>query len=212
MSRAAKPRRLAEAVIESATPVLSISSALPHWPQIRKKPRCNSPGMAAADEGVHALDAMDQPVLDQEIERAIDGRRRRAEILVAQLVEQRVGADRLVARPHQLEHPLAQRREAQALVGAQLFRGHDRILDAVLMVVTFAGRVAVRGALAGFFTIADLPSECATIIGPLPLRGQRCPNATPIRRPRSTKCSRPSSSMPRAWCRRSPSSTTRAKS
>src|SRR5690349_174941 len=51
-------------------------------------------GMAAADEGVHPLDAVDQPVLDQEIERAIDGRRGRAEVLVAQLVEQRVGADR----------------------------------------------------------------------------------------------------------------------
>ena len=41
--------------------------------------------MAAADEGVHALDAVDQAVLDQEIERAVDGGRRRAEILVAQL-------------------------------------------------------------------------------------------------------------------------------
>ena len=38
MSRAAKPRRLAEAAIESATPALSISWALPHSPQIRKKP------------------------------------------------------------------------------------------------------------------------------------------------------------------------------
>ena len=54
--------------------------------------------MGAADEGIHALDAVDQAVLDQEVECAIDGGRRRAEILVAQLVEQRVGADRLVAR------------------------------------------------------------------------------------------------------------------
>jgi hypothetical protein len=31
--------------------------------------------VATTDEGVHALDAMDQPVLDQEIERAVDRRR-----------------------------------------------------------------------------------------------------------------------------------------
>src|SRR5262249_10117627 len=92
-----------------------------------------------------------QPMLDQEVERAIDRRRRRAEILVAQLIEQGVGTDRLVARPHQLEHATAQRREAQALVGAQLLGGNDPVLHAVIVVVTFAGRLVVRGGLGGFF-------------------------------------------------------------
>ena len=96
-------------------------------------------GMAAADEGVHALDAVDQAVLDQEVERAIDGGRRRAEVLVAQLVEQRIGADRLVARPDELEHAAAQRREAQVLVRAQLLGRREGILDAVLVVVAVRG-------------------------------------------------------------------------
>jgi hypothetical protein len=75
-------------------------------------------GVAAADEGVHALDAMDEAVLDQKIERPVHGGRRRPEILVPQLVEQRIGTDRLVARPHQLQYAPSQRREAQLLRGA----------------------------------------------------------------------------------------------
>ena len=87
MSRAAKPRRLAEAAIDlAATPALSISSAIAALAADQEsKPRCaDSPGCRLQPtKGVHALDAMDQPVLDQEVERAIDRRRRRAQLLVA---------------------------------------------------------------------------------------------------------------------------------
>ncbi len=44
MSRAAKPRRWASAVMASERPSPSSSSALPQSLQIRKKPRCASPG------------------------------------------------------------------------------------------------------------------------------------------------------------------------
>ena len=144
-------------------------------------------GMAAADEGVHALDAVDQPVLDQEIERAVDGRRRRAEVLVAQLVEQRVGADRLVARPHQLEHAPAQRREAQVLPGAQLFGRRDRILDAVIVIVAVAaGRLWPASSRDSRFA-KQLPGDYTPRSS---VEAKPCPpqHPSPIRRPRSTSC------------------------
>jgi len=40
-------------------------------------------GMAATDEGVHALDPVNQSVLDEEVEGTVDRGRCRAEFLVA---------------------------------------------------------------------------------------------------------------------------------
>src|SRR5262249_55406125 len=56
------------------------------------------------------------------------------------LVEQGIGADRLVARPHEFEDAAPQRREAQLLLGTQLFRRGEGVLDAVTVVV-----VVMRG-------------------------------------------------------------------
>ncbi len=118
--------------------------------------------MAAADEGIHALDAVDQPVLDQKIERPVDGGRRRAQILVAQFVEQRIGADRLVTRPHQLEHAPAQRREAEILLGAHLLGRGEGILHAVPVIMAGGG-----GFRRFLHESADLPSSYKVIIGPV---------------------------------------------
>jgi hypothetical protein len=56
--------------------------------------------LGAGDEGVEALEPMHEALLHQRFERAID-LQRRAEALVAQLVEQRIGTERS-ARPFQL--------------------------------------------------------------------------------------------------------------
>ena len=118
MSRAAKPRRLALEVIEFGKAVAVQLLGVAAFAADQEEAAMRLARMTATDEGVHALDAVDEPVLDQEIEGAVDGGRRRAQVLVAQLVEQRVGADRLVARPHEFEHAPAQRRESQVLAGA----------------------------------------------------------------------------------------------
>ena len=127
-------------------------------------------GMVAADKGIHALDTVDQAVLDQEVERPVDRRRRRAEFLAAQAVEQGVGADRLVPGPDQFENPPPQRRKAQAFGGAQLLRRGKRILDAVPVVVGMA-----RGCSRFLHEVSDLPSRCSAIIRPVPFGGQGCP-------------------------------------
>ena len=49
--------------------------------------------LGAGDEGVEALQPVDEAALDQRVERPVD-LQRRAESLLAQLVEQRVGAER----------------------------------------------------------------------------------------------------------------------
>jgi hypothetical protein len=77
-------------------------------------------GVAAADEGVERGDAVHQAVFQQEVQRAVHGRRRRAAaVLLAEHGEDVVGAQRLVALPHQLQHAAAQGGQAQALAGAQ---------------------------------------------------------------------------------------------
>ena len=76
--------------------------------------------VAAADEGVERGDAVHQAVFQEEVEGAVHrGRRGAAAILLAEHGENVVGAQRLVALPHQFQHAAAQRGQAQALAGAQ---------------------------------------------------------------------------------------------
>ena len=77
---------------------------------------------------------MDETLLQEEIERPIDRRRRRVPVVLAQPVEQIVGLDRLARRGDQLEHFPAQRGEPQATLLAGLFYRRDetfRVLDVV---------------------------------------------------------------------------------
>src|SRR5688572_29393585 len=69
---------------------------------------------------VDRREAVDEAVLEQEVERAIHGRRCRAVALVAQPVEQVVCLDRLLLARDELEHALAQRRELQPARVARL--------------------------------------------------------------------------------------------
>src|SRR5262245_38713285 len=105
--------------------------------------------MDTAAIGVERGEAMHEPALKQEIERAVDGRRCRRAAVLLQLVEQCVCADRAVAGPYQLQHAPAQGREPVAAARAQLGGGGDGIVDAAPMIVPGAGKGACSAAAAG---------------------------------------------------------------
>ncbi len=98
--------------------------------------------MMTADERVDRFELVDEAVLEQEVERAIDRRRRGGAVLVLEPVEQIVGLDRLRLGRDQLEHAQAQRRQAQA---AQLARARHRadersgVVAVVVACVAWAG-------------------------------------------------------------------------
>ena len=87
--------------------------------------------MMAADERVDRFELVDKAIFEQEIERAVDGRRRGVAAVVAELVEQVIGLDRFFGRGDQFEHLQAQRRQPQA---AQLARARN-LADESLRVV-----------------------------------------------------------------------------
>ena len=58
--------------------------------------------MVAGDVGVDRLELMDETVLEQEIERTVNGRRGRITVSVSQAVEQVVRLHRLTRARHQL--------------------------------------------------------------------------------------------------------------
>src|SRR5687768_13347063 len=94
-------------------------------------------GMRAADIGVEAGDAVHQPVRNEEIERAIDGRRRDAAALAAQPLEDGISPHGLMAAPDQLEHAAADLGEAGSAARAEPLGGFKRLRHAVGMVVAF---------------------------------------------------------------------------
>src|SRR5690606_32310381 len=67
-------------------------------------------GSRAADEGVERLDPVNEAVVAQEIERAIDGGRRGGAAVAAELLKDVVGADGRVAAPDELQNSSSQRR------------------------------------------------------------------------------------------------------
>ena len=74
--------------------------------------------ISAGDEGIEALDLMDQPVLEQEIERTVHRHRRRVGSLGLQFVQQRVGAKRTAAINDKPEHAATDFCEPRAMAGA----------------------------------------------------------------------------------------------
>ena len=91
--------------------------------------------MRAGDEGVAAFDAMHQPLLAQEIERAIDGDRRRPRALLGQPVDQLIGAERRMAGQQRFQHPAADRRQLFLVRGAGRLGVRDGVAGAAVMVV-----------------------------------------------------------------------------
>ena len=77
--------------------------------------------MVAADESVEALDPVDQALFHQEVERAIDRRRRGRFIALPEVIQDCIGPHRPVAVPDQLQHPAAERRQSGPTLGANRF-------------------------------------------------------------------------------------------
>ena len=110
--------------------------------------------------GVAALDLVQEAVLEQELERAIDGRRRdRLAFLARQRVEDRVGAERGAAVAENVEHAASRRGQLQTLrragalhfghpgrpAGAGVSRHHLNSLPLPRSVTRVASAVAARG-------------------------------------------------------------------
>lgn len=98
--------------------------------------------MGAANEGVETLDAVDQALLEQEVERAVYRWRRHA--LASAVFRQRfqdlIGAAWLVARPDQLQHPSADRSQPGATRRAKLLRLSERAFHTAPVVVFFTDK------------------------------------------------------------------------
>ena len=76
--------------------------------------------VVATDKGVKRGDTVHQAIFQQEIQRTVNGRRRgAAAVLLAEDAKNVVRAQRLMALPHQLQHPATQGGEAQAFLRAQ---------------------------------------------------------------------------------------------
>jgi len=92
-------------------------------------------GMVAANEGIQRFQPMDETLFQQEIQRAIDGRRRCRAVIYLQLVENCIGADRGMAVPNQLQHPPPDRGQADAALLAEGLRTPERIDDAIAVIM-----------------------------------------------------------------------------
>jgi hypothetical protein len=89
----------------------------------------------AADEGVARFDAVDQALLDEELERAIDRGRLGAAAVGAQGLQELKGADRGMALPDQFQHPPADIGQPRAALTAQRLRRTQRLGDAMLVIM-----------------------------------------------------------------------------
>ena len=110
--------------------------------------------IGAAHVGVQRGNAVHQSLFQQEIEGAVHGRRRGLVAFGGQAVKNAVSTQRLMAFPHQLQHPAADIGQPHAALGAQVFGGVHGIVDAML--------VGVRHKSVGFHGLV-IPPINATI-------------------------------------------------
>ena len=96
--------------------------------------------LVAADEGVEALDAMDQTVLQEKFQGPVDGGRRGAPAFALEHVEDVVGPHRFVTAPHQFQYPFAQLRKTDTAMATDFTSLRDRGLDAGFVVVRDFGK------------------------------------------------------------------------
>ncbi len=89
----------------------------------------------AGEEGVAALDAVNEAILHQEIERAIDGNRCRARHRLRELVDHLIGTERAVARQQRLQHVAPDRGEFLAAARTDLFGMGHRVRGATAVIV-----------------------------------------------------------------------------
>ena len=90
----------------------------------------------AGEKRVAALDPVHEPLLHQEVERAIDGDRRRPCDMLCQFLDHVVGAERTVRRQQRLKHLAADRRETLAALLTHALRMRDRVRRAAGVIVT----------------------------------------------------------------------------
>lgn len=94
--------------------------------------------IAATDESVEAFDSMDKPLFEQEIQRAIHGSGLGGPIEGTKRLEKIIRLDRFMIAAYQLEYPATQRRKPYAALYAKPGRTFQRLVDAILVVVTVA--------------------------------------------------------------------------
>jgi hypothetical protein len=92
----------------------------------------------AGDERIAALDAMDEAVLAQKLERAIGGNRRRPRALQREPLDDLVGAQRLVTSQQRGQHLAADGGETLATLRAQRL-GHGHGVGRAAIVVMVGG-------------------------------------------------------------------------
>jgi hypothetical protein len=101
---AALGRALADRVGDSAIVDLGGRASAPADQELH---RMAGAGLRAADERIERLDAVHEAALQQEFERPVDGGRGPGAAVALEVVEDRIGADQLMAGPHQHQHALA---------------------------------------------------------------------------------------------------------
>ena len=89
----------------------------------------------AGEEGVAALDTMHEALLHQEIERPVNGDRRRARDALGQFLDHVVGAERTMRRQQSFQHVAADRRKALAALLADRFGMRDCVRGTAGMIV-----------------------------------------------------------------------------
>ncbi len=116
--------------------------------------------MRAGQEGVAAFDAMYQPVLHQEFQRAIHGDRCRPRDLRGQLLDDLVGTERAMAAEQRLQHLAADRRKILAAALTGLLGAHQGLggTAGVIVIRRRKGRVNVGHTLTSNLSIAVRPS------------------------------------------------------
>lgn len=101
--------------------------------------------MRAANKGITRGNAMDQFLLEQEFESAVNRGRRRLVAFGRELVEDLVGAQRAMTVPDQLQHAPAQWRQTGATLGAEAVGRGQGVVHAVAVIMGQEG-VDLHGA------------------------------------------------------------------
>ena len=116
-------------------------------------------GVGAAGIGIEALNAMNQTVCQQKIERPVDRGGRAVKTLGPQLFQNSVGSLGLMAAPHQFQYPLALRRQTPPALSTDASRLGQRGANAAAMVVRLE-RLIILSVLA-----CHLPAPCSLFYG-----------------------------------------------
>ena len=114
--------------------------------------------MRAGEIRVAAFDAVNEAVLHQEIQRAVNRDRRRPRHRFRQFVDHLIGAERAVARQQRLQHLAADRREFPRPALAHLFGVPNRVRGTAVVIVVRRGESRFgRGHVGGFSAFAAVP-------------------------------------------------------